>query len=117
MTIRMTDELCHRCDNHLASSNHNRDRLCGECQREIASGRGQESAAYRDWIARGQRREIYRHGSPSIAALKLPDRTEDLVALVERATAEIARRRQEAEAILRLLSPRGADQEEAQGTA
>ncbi len=108
--IRLTDEKCARCTNKLATSNKSKDRLCGECQRELGGG---NSLALRTWKANGRKREITREApngaaapSPITAALTLD--TPTLMELAARATAELDRRRREAEELLRLLSGGGA---------
>lgn len=106
--VRMTEKPCGRCTNKLASSNHNRDHLCGTCQRELGP---KGSAAYRAWIEEGRKRAIVRNAMPvtspeapitaTIDKLSNPD----LVTLVREASRVLERRRQEAEALLRQLVP------------
>lgn len=102
--IRLTDEMCVRCDNHLASHNHSRDRLCGACQRDL--GRT-TSTAYRAWVADGRRRVVTRVQPtavpPSNPVSPAARTTAELLATVQQASAELARRRQEAEALLRAM--------------
>jgi predicted amidophosphoribosyltransferase len=117
--IRMTDEMCSRCDNKLATSNHHKDRLCGECQREIGASRGTESLAYREWKKRGAKREIKRQPSSGAAPIALlgaldltkPESLKELVKAGQWAQREIERRREEAKALLRALG--GAEPERA----
>ena len=103
IVIRMTNEPCARCDDRLATSNKNRDRLCGSCQRELGASRGEKSLALREWIERGRKREVRRNPPNAVTATIDLMKPEDLIALVERANAELARRRQEAESLLRIL--------------
>lgn len=109
--VHMTDEACHRCDNTLASSNKSKERLCGECQRELAASRGTESAALREWIAAGRKRVVYRHGPAPIAAAPIMEPSALATFLdaqrkaVEARIADLDRQRREAEEILRLLTP------------
>jgi len=114
--IRMSDELCARCDNGLATSNHHKDRLCGACQRELGASRGAKSLSFREWIERGRKREIDRKasihtptGDAFASAIALD--TKDLVDLIKRGTAELQRRRAEMEELLKLL-PKGAAESE-----
>lgn len=111
--VRMTSKRCARCTNMLASSNHNRDRLCGQCQRELGPTGPNGSAAFRTWVASGRRREVDREPAATVpvapaattaevAALeKLGDA--DLVRLARETSALVERRRQAAEALLRTL--------------
>ena len=92
--VRMTTEGCARCTNRLASSNASKDRLCGDCQRELGP---KASAAYRAWITEGRKREIDRTAEGTAALALEAARTEDLIS-------ELERRRKEAEELLRVLS-------------
>lgn len=126
--IRLTDELCARCDDRLATSNKHKDRLCGKCQRELGASRGSKSLAYREWVQRGRKREVTRvkpeapaaieptssyYGNGSgLAAVAPTMETKDLIVLIERATTELQRRKSEAEELLKLLrKPTATDRE------
>lgn len=112
--IRLTEEQCARCDNHLATSNRNKWRLCGDCQRELGTSRGIKSLTLREWIRSGKPRTIVR-GEAASAPVALPTPaapidTKDLIAFIDRqsaavarATEELQRRRAAAEELLRML--------------
>lgn len=105
--IRMTDELCARCTNKLATSNHHKDRLCGECQRELGASRGSKSLALREWRDHGRKREITRAPTAPAEILDptaLASFLDRQRKAVEAKLADLDRQRSEAEELLRILS-------------
>ena len=86
MTARLTDEICARCDLHLATSNRHPDRFCGACQHDLASYRDRRaSPGQRAWISAGRPR-IVRGGKRPETTRPAPalDLLNDLIGAVAR---------------------------------
>jgi hypothetical protein len=57
--VHMTNEVCGRCTNRLASSNKHPQRLCGECQHDLGSYKDRKnSPLLREWVAAGKPRIV-----------------------------------------------------------
>lgn len=108
--IRMTSEICGRCDHRLASSNHHRDRLCATCQHDLGSYTAHpDSPGLREWRhARSPR--VVRAGTANQAHPVIPSPVDLTTASVEflvDAMRELIRRRLSEEIAQLVLALRG----------